>query len=264
MTPELFTTSCLARIKINAQVLRADELAAELGWSIDRLRRVTRAYGVPLIEPEREPEPECEPLEPPPRRRGRGLPLNRAMDLQAILNAIPTRQSQVLYALAKIGEGGRWVSRAMLEERINGGVAGGSTMMALRHRLRDSIYEIQSQRSRKGGGFRLVLRGDNQQEPEPESPRTAKLNASMLVADILPLLPAREHKIMAVLAREMSRGGEPLKDKAIAARATVPAGSVNKGLQRLRDRLLDSRYRINFVREDQRRGYRMIMHGDVA
>lgn len=158
MTSALFTPSTLARIRLEAEVRPALDIAKDLGWELDRLRRTARAHGVELVNPYPTVEQPVElpPNEPKPRVTGEHLD---SLSLEEIIKEMPERQALVLSVLKRY-MGGQFLTRDDISERLGRVVNPDQVKSSLIHisskLARGRYFRIESHKG-PTGGYRLVM-----------------------------------------------------------------------------------------------------------
>lgn len=164
MTPALFTRETLMRIRTQAAVRQAPDIAAELGWDLRRLRRVATAHGIELTGAN--PSTENAAAEILEERKPAVVAPDAAFfdrTIKQLIEALPPRQAQVLAVLASV-ENGAFVPALDIAKHIGITVAReamAETVERIRRALRASRmnYAIEG-RQRAGGGYRLVATDD--------------------------------------------------------------------------------------------------------
>lgn len=164
MTPALFTRETLARIRTQAAVRQAPDIAAELGWDLVRLRRVASAHGIelsgstPMVDvPAEEILSKARERKPAPVIAPDAALIDRS--IKQLIKALPPRQAQVLAVLASV-EDGAYVTAMDIAKHIGLTVSREAITEAIdrvRRALRfdRSNWAIEG-RQRAGGGYRLV------------------------------------------------------------------------------------------------------------
>ena len=168
--PALYSPATLAHVRATAALRPAARIAADLGWDLDRLKRVARAHGIELIASNpmlKDSESNVEgpainsaslastpPPTPAPSREVRFGP---DVSLQFIIDHLPRRQASALALLSSIADD-RFLTGQEIAARIGGDYTSAAAKEALHtvaYRLQGSRWRIET-RPRRGGGYRLV------------------------------------------------------------------------------------------------------------
>lgn len=154
--PALFTRETLSKIRAQAPLRQAPQIADELGWTLDRLRRTAHAHGIELVNPNPTITPP-KPSPPDPVITPEGE-ITGSTSLDEIIALLPLRQAQVLRILKSESECGRFVSASEIAGRTMATTDGtNDVMQKLRRKLQASRWRIDAV-ARRGGGYRLVER----------------------------------------------------------------------------------------------------------